>query len=564
MSLASLFLIVALLAQASAAGQQAPPTPPRDQKPAGKSGSGVIRGRVIDATSGAPVGRASIRAFAPDLRDNTPSTVSNDEGRFELRDVPAGKFTVTAQRAPYVGGLYGQTRANGPGSPIEMREGAVVENIVIRMTRGGVITGRVMDDAGNPAINVNVLAMRYQYGPNGRSLESYGGTVGIQTDDLGQFRLYALSAGQYIVAARVESSYMFNPVGYGDSGPITTYFPNAAEPEAAQRVTVAAGKETGPILITLVSTRLSKVRGRALMSDGQPFVGSFVNVTIRETNGWSSRPGNRTRPDGSFEIDGLAPGTYDLEVHPANSLFPDDDAAEIARGTVSVAGDDVENVLLIGGPMAKARGKVTTDDGSPLPTGFVHVSAQPPPGAGRSSFSSARTNADHTFELKGLMGPRYIRANVDPAATPGAQWTLRSVLHDGVDITDKPIDFQPGQAMEDLEVVLTQKVTELSGTITVDAGAALDDTWVVLFPADETLWREAFRFVRGTRPDKEGTYRFRMLAPYDDYLLVSAVGIEPNQWLDPEFLRSVRDRALRLSIALGEQKVQNIRMAPSP
>jgi hypothetical protein len=55
-----------------------------------------------------------------------------------------------------------------------------------------------------------------------------------------------------------------------------------------------------------------------------------------------------------------------------------------------------------------------------------------------------------------------------------------------------------------------------------------------------------------------------MLAPYDDYLLVSEVGIEPNQRLEPEFLRSVRDRALRLSIALGEQKVQHIRMAPSP
>ena len=77
------------------------------------------------------------------------------------------------------------------------------------------------------------------YGQNGRSLEASG--LGRSTDDLGQFRLYGLDAGQYYVTARVESSYLYNPVGFGDSGPITTYFPSSSDPAAAQRVAVAAG-----------------------------------------------------------------------------------------------------------------------------------------------------------------------------------------------------------------------------------------------------------------------------------------------------------------------------------
>jgi hypothetical protein len=162
--------------------------------------------------------------------------------------------------------------------------------------------------------------------------------------------------------------------------------------------------------------------------------------------------------------------------------------------------------------------------------------------------------------LRGLYGARYVRANIEPALASGAPWTLRAVLQNGVDTTDKPIEFRHGAVIEDLEVVLTQKVTELTGTITADTGAVPDETSVVLFAADEPLWREPARFVRGTRADNEGSYRFDKIPPHGDYLLVAAVGIEPGQWMDPDFLRSVRGRALRLSIGLGEKKVQNIRM----
>lgn len=204
MTLAAL-LTAAFLAQAPTPGQTAQP-PTRDQRPA-TAGSGVIRGQVVDAANGAPIARASVRVFAPELRERAPNVVANDEGRFEIRELPAGKFSVSASKAAYVGGSYGQTRANGPGKPIELRDKEVVENIVIKLTRGGVIFGRVLSDNGDPAVNVDVRAMRYQYGPNGRSLEQ-AGPLSRSTDDRGEFRLYGLNPGQYYVSARVESSYL--------------------------------------------------------------------------------------------------------------------------------------------------------------------------------------------------------------------------------------------------------------------------------------------------------------------------------------------------------------------
>jgi len=69
------------------------------------------------------------------------------------------------------------------------------------------------------------------------------------------------------------------------------------------------------------------------------------------------------------------------------------------------------------------------------------------------------------------------------------------------------------------------------------------------------------RYVRSARPDKTGAYQFRGLLAHDDYLLVSAVGLEPGQFMDPDFLREVRDRAMRISLYENEKKVQNIRIA---
>ena len=80
----SALLVLGLLTETQTPGQ----TAPRDQRPATKPGTGIIRGQVVDATSGAPIARASVRAFAPELRDNTPSAVTNDDGRFEMRDLP--------------------------------------------------------------------------------------------------------------------------------------------------------------------------------------------------------------------------------------------------------------------------------------------------------------------------------------------------------------------------------------------------------------------------------------------------------------------------------------------
>jgi hypothetical protein len=458
-----------------------------------------------------------------------------------------------------VSGSYGQSRFRGPGAQIDVADKQVVEKVIIRLTRGGVIVGRVMDEAGEPASALNVQAMQYRYGPNGRTLNAAGSGNWNQTDDQGSFRIYGLEPGQYYLSAK-PGQFMGGYNAPTDVvGPATTYFPNSPDPSTAQRVTVAGGRETGPVIITLVSARLSRVRGRAVTSDGQPFVNASVRLTLNEGTGISTSSGATTLADGSFELRSIRPGTYHLSVVPQGR---EGDDTEMARTTITVNGDDLDGLFLAAGRAGVARGKLVSDDGSPLPATGATVSANPPNPADRISFQGpARVKDDHTFEIKGLYGPQNFRAYL-PQAGSGPPWMLKSVMLNGNDIIDRPLDFQTGMTVEGLELVFTQKSAELSGTVTISGDAKLEDTTILLFPADETLWRDTSRFVRIARPDKDGSYRFRMLPAHDDYLLVSALQLEPGQYMDPEFLRSVRERAMRLTIYEGEKKVQNIRIAP--
>src|SRR4029077_13968428 len=65
--------------------------PPRDTRPV--TGSSVIRGRVVDASSGAPLRKASVRIFSPEIRE-TRSAITDLEGRYEFTDLPAGQFNL--------------------------------------------------------------------------------------------------------------------------------------------------------------------------------------------------------------------------------------------------------------------------------------------------------------------------------------------------------------------------------------------------------------------------------------------------------------------------------------
>jgi len=89
--------------------------------------------------------------------------MSDERGRFQVPGLPAGEYTITATKAGYVDVMFGQRRALGNGTPVQIADGQQLSNINLQLPLGGVITGRVLDEDGEPLARSFVSVLRYQY-----------------------------------------------------------------------------------------------------------------------------------------------------------------------------------------------------------------------------------------------------------------------------------------------------------------------------------------------------------------------------------------------------------------
>jgi protocatechuate 3,4-dioxygenase beta subunit len=251
---------------------------------------------VVDAQTGTPLPRAIVGLSTMGGRGQPTAIQTDAEGRFEFRDLPPGKYLLRANRAAYLWTTYGQRSPDTAGTPIEVADDQVVEKIRIAMPPGAVISGRVYDEFGLPAVGVRVQPRQYRYHNGRRQLvPTQSGGFESSTDDLGAFRIWGLTPGQYYISAAPQQMFVNPRLTADQAGPITTYFPGTADAAAAQRVTVDAGKEAGSVHIVLVSGRLAKLRGRAVTATGEPFAGANINVTRQER---AVRTGSAAAPCG--------------------------------------------------------------------------------------------------------------------------------------------------------------------------------------------------------------------------------------------------------------------------
>ena len=195
----SCLVAVLSLAWAPVASAQTPPSQPaRDAAAAAGHGAGVIRGRILDAATGRGVPRAEVRAGpnAPQFPENR-IVMTDSEGRYEIKGLPAETYAINVSKPNYVRASWGAARVEGPGKRIDLAEGQVLEKIDVRLSRAGVITGKIVDEFGDPVTDVFVSAMHYQYIQGSRRLTQAG--RGGSTNDIGEYRIYGLTPGQYFV-----------------------------------------------------------------------------------------------------------------------------------------------------------------------------------------------------------------------------------------------------------------------------------------------------------------------------------------------------------------------------
>lgn len=567
-------LLVLVTAITAGAAQQPPPAPATPSQPgqvapaprmpprgsdgpgAPAKGTAIIRGTVTAADTGTPLYRVVIMARETSAIAVTSMTSSDRDGKFELRELPAGKYVLRATRAGFVGSQYGQVRFDDPGTLLEVRDGEVVEKTSVAMFRGGVISGRIVDDLGEPMAETQVSALLSR--PGVGSSSGLLPVRSVTTDDLGHFRLHSLSPGEYLVSAnhRPFSTPTNNLGAAVTDGFAATYYPGTERVADAHLLTVKPGSETSGVTFAMLSTRLARVRGRVIRASGIPASSGSVIVTPAEEGplgvGQPPAPSGRVAGDGSFQIDAVPPGDYNLTMHMAEAGI-----IEYGSALLSVSGQNVDHIVITMARGAVARGVIRFDDEttSRPPVERLHVSTiSVIRGETRGPIGSSGVKADLTFEMYGLFGRHRLWM---PMADPGL--FVKAVYHEGLDVTDTGIEFEPERSYDGLEIVLTSKQTTLSGTVTGDRDASVSSASILAFPQDPRLWRLTARAPRTQSVTQDGRYQFAGLLP-GDYFVVALPRLDGMRWQQEEFLETIAPHAKRVTLRLSEPVVADLRI----
>ncbi len=532
MRIATLALVIVLVAGlfgAASAGQTTATSSVPEVKP------GVVRGRVISADTGKALRRARIS-----LIPSNPSSdrwalapaYTNGAGQYEFRDVPAGTYLVSASRSGYVQLQYGQRRPGEKGRSVEVHSGDAVERIDISLPLGAVLAGSVVDDAGEPYPGVSVDAVRLHYDRGRRVPDPVGG---VETDDLGRFRIAGLEPGNYyLVASSSETWHGDRNETYGYA---SSHYPVGGPMERASQIILGASEVREGLFMTLQASRTVRVSGRVVRETGEPVSGTGVTLAYGYP-GMFMRAGlrqTRTAQDGTFQFKDVAGGSYSLMEGSASQ-------------SVNVTGEDIGSLVLVVRTGSTVSGNLVTDDGAAPPFGpsGVRMLLDATSDNVLPTVQVVAVESDWSFKLANVGGPFLFRLLGIPD-----DWMLGSVTFGEKDITDVAWDVPTfGRQFRGLTLVVTNKVGTITGSVVDASEKPTADAAVVVFADNPELWIPGSRFVRTTRPDGEGRFSIKGL-PDGTYCAIARAFIEDGQWQAADFLEQARAGASTFTIAEG-------------
>jgi len=597
-------------------------TPPRDAVPPGSIenripiGTSSIGGTVTTET-GRPVPGAlvTVSGRTADIMAGlermwlSRTVVTGASGEFAFPRLPAGRFMLSAStfQDQLPGVNYGQRRPGGRGQSISLADGQSV-TLTVPMPRGAVITGIVIGPDGEPQENVQVRALRYDMSTGLKRLQA---VRYVHTDDRGVYRIFGLEPGHYIVAAAacptgwqqlpgwrygdlVERAILSAPVmpratavawakmpdpGLDTDGSppmyLPTYAPGAIAPSEATVVALAASEERAGVDIQIRLIAASTIHGTV----STPLdAGVAVQLWLQNDDpAADTTQGNyqRVNQDGGFTFNAVAPGTYTVfaqtvatqttRASTENGVVVETRTAPVlteaqqmwGQARVTVNGQSVVPVSVALQPARSISGIVVFDMKAPPDltrhTLEAYLEAAPSPQGARlwNGHRPALVRPDGRFTITGVPPGRYVLR-----FTSGL---LKSAVVSGQDTIDFGFDFAGERDVTDAVLTMTDRCTELSGTLLDATGRPESNYMLIVAPTDSRYWTPGSRRIQLIEPDFDGRYSVQGL-PAGSYQLSVVFDVEPGAQYDPDFLRAVARASVPVIIGDGAVVTQNLRV----
>ena len=543
------------------------------QVPAPATNTSSITGAVIQEPGSQPLKKVLVEIMAEDQKRGGNYTATTDaEGRFHIEDVTPARYRIFFEKTGFI--EVNKRGLQAEANVFTIQPGQALNDLLFRMLPGGVISGRITDEDGDPMSGVRILVQKKKPGKSGR--ESAGSEA---TNDLGEYRLAGLFPGQYWVVAMPPPDFRDyeprHPKQQPQASPndqqnkaqddiqaearyLTTYYPGTYDAAQAAPVALKAGDEM-PVNFTLVPARTYRVRG--IVTSVTPTQKPVVELVSKTGDAFHANA-DEIGADGQFEIRGVAPGSYVVRVNAGSET-----SQLSTHQDVNVVASDVDGLKLTPVPAFTLSGHLRIEGsaagGLTQYSVNLHQSDSPDDTAAfmpREFFGmNAPVDRLGNFEWKNVNPGTYV-VQLHGGNGQGQGSFLKSVTLAGRDIATGFTATGPAT----VDLVVSSKGGTIEGSVVekekdVDDAHPAANATVVAVP-EEKYWKLPDRFVTGVT-DQHGVFTIRGVPP-GSYTLYAWQDAEDGLWRDPNFLKS--QEANGTAIKLEENSDQKVDLKLSP
>jgi len=505
----------------------------------------TFEGIVLKSTTGEPARKISVTLVqvsgrVNDRRQDPYMATTDSAGRFAIGNVEPGKYMLSAGGGGYPFETYGGGSARRRGKVFTLERASHTKDVVFKLDPGGVISGAVYDEDGDPIIGASVQAVR----ASGRMMGQMGNA---QTDDRGAYRIFGLANGHYYVVANEQNG---NPQMQDEVYP-PTYYPGTVDSGQATTVEVRPGNETSAIDLSMVRVHGVHIRGHVLneyVGKPQGMYVQLMPISTKDARLGFRNYGAQTQDEhGGFDIRGVPPGSYVLF-----SYWNDEKRSLSGRVPLEVSNTDIDGVALVLNPPIELRGRVQTDAGAQLNFAQLNIWLQPTENS-VNGVSPAEVKSDGTFVIRNVFDGHY---KVVVGGHP-EEYYLRSVKLGGADALTSGFTISHAQAAGLLELDLSLNGGSISGTVLQD-GNPVPRALVTLVPDPPN--RDRFEMYGFKIADDLGRFRMLGLPPGD--FKVFAWESPQGDVHDPDFLKPYEKRGT--AVHIQEKQGQNVQLEVIP
>lgn len=395
---------------------------------------------------------------------------TDNDGRFQIAQVPAGRYLFSVSHAGYISQQFQAKRAGEPGAELALSPGQEVTDVLFRLIRAAVITGRIVDPNGEPMVGVSVTVLRKpdadereEFGPPAKRVQVADSAEAV-TDDRGEYRVFGLVPGDYYV----EASESGNPPQMQrsrDAVDVTVleelgspyasvFYPGVPKLEQAEPVSLRAGDE---IQADFVMRRIKtqEVSGKVIAAGGGPASDVRVNVFDPDSGDFNDQNAS-TDAKGQFTVHGVPPGNYVIEAEQF-----DQEKHYHVRQKLVVGDEKVESVIL-------TLGRGTTMYGhlgflGPMPKlDQVRVALELTDDSQEESFDWADIKKDGSFLFFDVADGSYALHLYGLQDT----WYVKSARAGADDLLQKGLQVEKGSSPGTIELTISSISAQLEGTVT--------------------------------------------------------------------------------------------------